>query len=310
MHTGASATIYSIVPCTTNFLLTLVLILIVRRCAHVRRTLSIVTARSTSVTLQACCSVSAGVQRGSCSQSILSGNEESDAGAQPVRTPTAVSLDLRLQSAGFQQKEDIKSGCFAPTKITSCADGLSVVQTTRPVASDHLLPSIAEHELNAIPGAVRGADTKENLTFEPLSLELPPKRPSNSMSAIGERNATPTIRELSNALLQVCVSLFQVLLSLPLSVSFLAYALKYMRSSGLVEFNHSISEVANVSSFLVKFAGIAHFANFFIYLIQVDRVRKYSNFICFGFTTCTLDLLHVHGRLVKSRNRQQYEYKN
>ena len=59
--------------------------------------------------------------------------------------------------------------------MASCADGLPGVRTTRRVASDHLPHSIAEHELDAIPGPVPGADTNGDSDIRTATAQTPSK---------------------------------------------------------------------------------------------------------------------------------------
>lgn len=148
------------------------------------------------------------------------------------------------------------------------------VATKEPIQVSAIMQNILLSRRRSLDASVRCEVAAGKTNRKRVSTEWGNERSRNSCTygefanRLGKRRPSAHSRELSIALLQVCVSLLHVAISIPFSVAFPIYSTLFATLSLPVK-AVELSYTSNVSTFIRKCVGLLHRTNFSVYMIQV-----------------------------------------
>ena len=276
VHIWASATIFTSVPAIANLVLAVALIGVLRRHHAVR---GAITSPSVSQVARvqprppdfAAFAHSLHAYGSSASLMNMTLSFHSSCSSRALNSPTSAGLGLissKRSSVGTNVRESPSTRVFESHSRLNLAPGFEKPRCSTPVKVRWEGPFAIVELMNS---STQSSERVQSDRRE--SNDLPrPRLPSAVACEARSRRVAFASRELSIALLQVCVSILQVGLTLPLTIIIPAYAFAYTATHQPNDFHLTVSITSNLSSFFVKSVGLSHIVNFFIYLIQVPNL--------------------------------------
>lgn len=268
MYVVTTATVFSSLPTFLNLCLAIALLVAVRHYSRARRALAPGTSecpnsRTTSTSLVAIPPKDIGKKAGTSAGSAVHKNN-----FQHRRSQSLASDGL------FEGPRNSRSGVDILTVIQELETQSVAIKETARIESDEKLLSSRRQSLDVptrlevAPG--RAAHKRASIPEWGSDRSRISCTTRECPSRLGTRRPSVHSRELSIALLQVCVSLLHVAISIPFSVAFPIFSAAVFAPISLPVNIGELSSTANVSTFIRKCVGLAHIINFFVYIIQVS----------------------------------------